>query len=109
MLAAAALLWATSDLSTLHQRFEQARKIIGRVFRWQLAPGVSCQGFLKMLAKWQPELLGAVVPHLREPMREGHPAQWQTAGYAAFAVDGSRVALARSKSLEAAGYVLKSL
>jgi len=42
------------------------------------------------------------VPHLREQMRDVHPEQWQTAGYAVFAADGSRVALARSESLEAA-------
>lgn len=102
MLAATALLWATSEASTLQERFAQARKIITKVFRWQLAPGVSAQGFLKMLAKWQPELLGVLVPHLRDQMRTGQPAQWQTAGYALFAIDGSRVALARTKSLEAA-------
>ncbi len=101
MLAAAALLWATSEASTLHERFVQARKIIRKVFRWQPSPGVSAQGFLKMLAKWQPELLGAVVPHLREQMQAVHPEQWETAGYAVFAGDGSRVALARSESLEA--------
>lgn len=101
MLAAAALLWATSELSTLHERFAQARKIIKKVFRWQPAPGMSYQGFLKMLGQWQPELLSAVVPHLREQMQEVQPAQWETAGYAVFAGDGSRVALARSASLEA--------
>jgi hypothetical protein len=101
MLAATAFLWATSDLSTLHARFVQARKIITKVFRWQLAPGVSCQGFLKMLGHRQEELLGAILPHLRDHMQEGLPEHWLTAGYALFAVDGSRVALARSKSLEA--------
>jgi hypothetical protein len=101
MLAAAAVQWATSELSTLHERFARARKILKHVFRWQLAPGVSYQGFVKMLAKWQPELLGAVVPHLREQMQAELPAQWETAGYAVFAGDGTRVALARSESLEA--------
>ena len=100
MLAAAALLWATSELPTLQDRFAQARKIVQKVFRWQPAPGLSAQGFLKMLSKWQPELLGAVVPHLREQMQEGQPEQWETAGYAVFAGDGTRVALARSESLE---------
>jgi DDE family transposase len=103
MLAAAALLGATSELSTLHERFAQARKIIAKVFRWQPAPGGSSQGFLKMLAKWQPELLGVVVAYLREQMAEVLPAQWETAGYVVFAGDGSRVALARSESL-AAGF-----
>jgi Transposase DDE domain len=102
MVAAAALLWATSELPTLQARFAQARKVIAKGFRWQPAPGVSSQGFLKMLGKWQPELLGAVVPHLQEQMQQEAPGQWKTAGYAVFAADGSRVALARSKSLEAA-------
>jgi hypothetical protein len=101
LLAATAVLWATSELSTLHERFAQARKIIKTVFRWQPAPGVSYQGFVKMLEKWQPELLSVLVPHLREQMQVGLSAQWETAGYAVFAGDGSRVALARSASLEA--------
>jgi hypothetical protein len=101
MLAATAVLWATAELSTLHERFAQARKIIEKVFRWQPAPGGSYQGFVKMLGKWQPELLGTVVPHLREQMQEVQAAQWETAGYVVFAGDGSRVALARSESLEA--------
>jgi hypothetical protein len=102
LLAATAVLWATSELSTLHERFVQARKIITKVFRWRPAPGVSYQGFMKMLGQWQDELLAAVVPHLRTQMQEVLPAQWETAGYAVFAGDGSRVALARSESLEAA-------
>jgi Transposase DDE domain len=102
LLAAAALLWATSERSTLRDRFAQARKIVRKVFRWQPAPGLSYQGFLKMLSIWQPELLGAIVPHLRDHMRGGQSEQWETAGYAVFAGDGSRVALARSRSLEAA-------
>jgi hypothetical protein len=101
MLAAAALVWANSELSTLHERFAQARKIIEKVFRWQPPPGGSSQGFLKMLAKWQPELLGVVVAHLREQLQAEHEGQWETAGYAVFAGDGTRVALARSESLEA--------
>jgi hypothetical protein len=102
MLAAAAVLWATSGLDTLHERFTQARKIIAKVFRWQPAPGESYQGFLKMLGQWQDELLAVVVPHLRTQMQAELGAQWETAGYAVFAGDGSRVALARSESLEAA-------
>jgi hypothetical protein len=101
-LAATAVLWATSELPTLHERVVQARQIVRKVLRWQLAPGVSYQGFMKMLAQWQAELLGVVVPHLREQRQEVHPAQWETAGYVVFAGDGSRVALARSESLEAA-------
>jgi hypothetical protein len=93
------VVWATSELSTLHQRFAQARTIITKVFRWQLAPGVSYQGFMTMLAHWQDELLAAVVPQFRERMQEGHQAQGETAGDAVFAGDGSRGARARSAAL----------
>ena len=77
LLAATALVWATSELSTLQERFVQARKLITKVFRWHLAPGGSYQGFLKMLGKWQPELLRVVVPHLREQMQAVHRARWR--------------------------------
>jgi hypothetical protein len=100
-LAAAAVLGATSELKTLHERFAQARKILTKVFRWHPAPGMRYQGLVKMLGPWQPELLGAVVPHLRAQRQEVLPAQWETAGSAGFAGDGSRVARARSESLEA--------
>lgn len=33
LVAATALVWATSELSTLHERFRQARKIITKIFR----------------------------------------------------------------------------
>jgi hypothetical protein len=72
-----------------------------KVFRWQPAPGVSAQGFLKMLGQWQEELLAVLLPHLRTQLREVQPEQWETAGYVAFAADGSRVAVARTKALEA--------
>jgi len=41
MLAAAAVGGATSELSTGHEGFRQARKISAKVFRWQPAPGGS--------------------------------------------------------------------
>ena len=42
--AAAAVVWATSELSTLPARFVQGRKISTKVFRWCPAPGGSYQG-----------------------------------------------------------------
>jgi hypothetical protein len=100
MLAVAALLWACSDLLNLKERFFQARKIVSRVFRWQIAPGETYQGFIKMLRKWHVELMLAIVPHIRVQMREVLPGQWKIAGYVVFAGDGSRVELARTESLE---------
>ena len=102
MLAVAALLWATSELTNLKARFELARKVVKKVFRWQPAPGTTYQGFMKVLRKWHMNLLLAIIPHVRLQMKEVLPAQWQIAGYVVFAGDGSRVELARIESLEAA-------
>jgi hypothetical protein len=74
------VVWATSELSTLHQRFAQARTIITKVFRWQLAPGGSYQGFMTMLAQWQDELLAAVGAQFRERRPDVPQAQGETAG-----------------------------
>ena len=100
MLAVAALLWATGDSSNLTERFELARKVVRKVFRWQKAPGKTWQGFIKMLRKWHERLLQVICPHLRLQMKEVLPEQWKIAGYTVFAGDGSRVELARTRSLE---------
>ena len=102
MLAVAALLWAASDLVNLKERFGQARGIVKKVFRWQLPPGVTYQGFVKMLRKWHLDLLLVIVPHVRVQMREVLPGQWTVAGYVVFAGDGSRMEVARTKSLQEA-------
>jgi DDE family transposase len=102
MVAVAALLWATSGRGNLTDRFEQARKIVAKVFRWQAAPGATYQGFMKTLRKWHIDLMSALVPHLRTQMGKVLSRQWKIAGYVVFAVDGSRIELARTESLEEA-------
>lgn len=100
MVAAAALLWAVSGRENLKDRFKQARNIVAKIFRWQVSPGETYQGFMKMLGKWHADLMLAVVPHVRAKMKEVLAEQWRIAGYAVFAGDGSRIELARTKSLE---------
>lgn len=100
MLAVAALLWAISERTNLKGRFEEARKIVNKVFRWQPAPGATYQGFLKVLRKWHSRLLLAIIPPVRAKMKEALPRWWKIAGYVVFATDGSRVELARTDSLE---------
>ncbi len=80
MLAAAALFWATSDRPTLGERFDHARKIIRKIFHRQPAPGKTCEGFLKMLRRWNQELLVVVVDLLRARMEQELQAQFQVAG-----------------------------
>ena len=100
MLAVAALLWATSGLTNLTDRFEQAGKIVKKVFRWQATPGQTYQGFIKILRKYHADLLSAVTPHIQVQMKEMLPGQWMIAGYVVYAVDGSRIDLPRTESLE---------
>jgi hypothetical protein len=100
MLAVAALLWATSELTNLTDRFDQARSIVQEIFRWQPSPGATYQGFMKMLRKWHADLLLAILPHVRVQMKQVLPGQWTIAGYVVFAGDGSRIELARTQALE---------
>jgi len=102
MLAVVALLWAMSPESNLKDRFEQGRKIVNKIFRWQSPAGATYQGFVKMLRKWHVELQLAIIPHVRTQMREVLPGQWEIAGYVVFAGDGSRIELPRTESLEGA-------
>jgi hypothetical protein len=102
MLAVAALLWAIADNSTLGERFELARKVVRKIFRWQVDPGATYQGFMKMLRKWHLRLLLVICPHVRVQIKEVLPGQWEIAGYVVFAGDGSRIELGRTESLEAA-------
>jgi hypothetical protein len=100
MIAVAALLWAAGGPLTLGERFEQARKIVKKVFRWQLDPGTSYQGFLKVLHKWHLVLLLAIVPEVRLRMQQELSGCWRIAGFVVFAGDGSRCEVARTESNE---------
>jgi len=102
MLAVTALIWATLGLENLTACFEQARKITKKIFRWQPEPGMTYQGFMKVLGKWHVKLMLAITPHIQAKMRETLPGQWEIAGYVVFAGDGSRVEVARTRSLEQA-------
>jgi len=102
MLAVAAILWATSGFANLKERFDHARKVVGKIFRWQPSPGTTYQGFMKVLRKRHDNLQQEIIPHVRTQMKETLAAQWEIAGYAVFAGDGSRIELARTESLEEA-------
>jgi len=101
MLVVAGLLWGCSGKGNLTDRFEQARKIVRKVFHWQPPPGATYQGFTKMLHKWHAQLMLAVVPDVQMKMKEVLPGQWEIAGYVVYAADGSRIELARTEALEA--------
>jgi hypothetical protein len=99
-LAAAALLWAWSDESTLGERFCTARKIAQHLYQPQQEFAGSVQAFMKLLVRWTDVLVRAVQNAWRLRMQESLAAQWTVHGWAVFGVDGSRIELPRTKSHE---------
>jgi hypothetical protein len=102
MLVAAVLFLLTSGEKTLSRGFKRSRKVVAKIFRWQSPPGGSYQGFVKQLKKWHEDLKWALVIHLHTLTKERLPEQWTIAGFVVIAGDGSRVELARTRSLESA-------
>ena len=98
----AVLFLLTSGEKTLSRGFTLCRKVVAKIFRWQSPPGNSYQGFVKQLRKWHEELKWTVVIHLHAVMQEQLSEQWTIGGFVVIAGDGSRVELARTRSLEAA-------
>lgn len=101
-LAVTALLWAWSDESTLGERFFAARRIAKHFYRPQQEFASSWQAFSKLLARWTGVFTEVLQAALRRRMQEALPQQWLVHGFAVFGVDGSRIELPRTKSLEAA-------
>lgn len=102
MLVVVALFWAWSKGDGLKVRFQQARKVAAKIFRWLSDPGKSYHGFLKQLRKWHVELQLLCMSEFRVLMKQGLFGQWEIAGFVVIAGDGSRIELPRTESNEAA-------
>ena len=102
MLAVAAFVWGCLEAETLNGRFELARNVAKKIFRWFAAPGRTYEGFKKVLKTWHSDLKLLLMENMHRQMREALSGQWLVAGFVVFATDGSRVALARTRSNEAA-------
>lgn len=101
ILAVTALFWAWSMAEGLKERFQAARKLAGKIFRWLPDPGETYNGFLKQLRKWHVELQLLCIGELRLQMKQDLFGQWEIAGFVVIAGDGSRIELPRTKSHEA--------
>lgn len=102
LLAVTALFWAWSMAEGLKERFQEARKLSEKIFRWLPDPGKTYNGFLKQLQKWQVELQVLCIGELRLHMKQDLFGQWEIAGFVVIAGDGSRIELPRTQSNEAA-------
>jgi len=102
MLVAVALCWAWSTADGLKERFQEARQVAGKLFRWLPKPGQTYHGFLKQLAKWHVELQLLGMGELRVRMKQDLFGKWEIAGFVVMAGDGSRIELPRTQANELA-------
>jgi hypothetical protein len=100
-LICAALLWAWSDEPTLVARFQAARKIVRLALGLVAEPATTYQAFLKLLRARTTSLAALLILALRRRMRGDLADRFEVAGFAAFAVDGSRLQLPRTISNQA--------
>jgi hypothetical protein len=99
-LACTALLWAWSAEATLIERFTAARRVALVALGLDALTAATYQAFLKLLRARTAALVAALVVALRRRMREDLSDRFAVAGFAAFGVDGSRLALPRTASNE---------
>jgi len=102
LLASAGMFWAWADESTLVERFESVRKIIAFLYPQQQQLAQSYQAFIKLLRRWTPQLAAMIQAALRQRMQQCLPDCWEISGWIMFCVDGSRLELPRTRSLEEA-------
>ncbi|WP_435008826.1 IS4 family transposase [Tundrisphaera lichenicola] len=100
-LACAALLWAWSDEPTLVARSQAARKIVRLALGLDAEVATTYQAFLKLLRARTATLAAILMLALRRRMRDDLANRFEVAGFAAFAVDGSRLQLPRTVSNQA--------
>ena len=103
ILVVTALFWTWSAVEGLKERFQAARKLTAKIFRWLPDPGETYNGFLKQLRKWHVELQVLCIGELRVRMKQDLFGHWEIAGFVVIAGDGSRIELPRTQSNEA-GY-----
>ena len=99
LLAACAFLWMASDETNLTDAFGSVRKILPKIFTTLTKIGTSYQGFMDQLGRYNERMMNAILPHLRHCTKTKLKNCWFVAGFLLLGVDGSRVQLARTKSL----------
>ena len=100
-LVAAALVWAWSSKISLMERFSQAQRFARGLGRRFAPLKTSYQAFMKMLVRWTVPLMGCLMLAFQVVMEREFPKEFRFAGFVILAGDGSKVALARTRSNEA--------
>ena len=102
LLAAAALLWAWGDETTLGERFGVARRLVVHLCSPAVPLAGSYQSFVNLLRRWTSALMECLKRALRERRQHHLARDWSVLDWVMFAVDGSRCELARTVSNERA-------
>jgi hypothetical protein len=102
MVVFVALLMSWEDAATLAARFGRARRAVTAMFPTRRTVGRTYQGFLKRLLPLGEQLLQTVTLHLRGVLERMAGPFGTREGFAAFAIDGSRIECPRTKANEAA-------
>ena len=107
LLVTAALLMVFSGLSTLGDRFAEARAAVVKMYPSRRRPGSSYGGFSKKLRAHSARLLDLLVQSLRQRMIQSAGEHWKVGRFLAFGVDGTKAdaprSLANQKHLKIGG------
>ena len=85
---------------TIQERFEQARELWARLRPGRRRPGRTVRGFRQALGRLPRRVFKAMAPVLRDRVAAVLEPLWWVGGWVPFGVDGSRLSLARTASLE---------
>jgi hypothetical protein len=100
LLSVVSLLWAWGDQKLLVDCFLTGKAIAVKMYPQRQAVAGSYQAFLKLLKRWNEQLTLAVSDVLRKRMCEEFAHQMKVGRYTIMAVDGTRISLPRTKSIE---------
>ncbi|HUQ69051.1 MAG TPA: IS4 family transposase [Planctomycetaceae bacterium] len=100
-LTVTALLWAVSGEAGLVERFHQALVVVTAWFPRGLG-ALTYQGFVKALVRWTETLRPRLLARWRQRLRALGEQRRHRSGWQLFAVDGTRVAVPRTRANETA-------
>ncbi|TWT47150.1 hypothetical protein KOR42_41480 [Thalassoglobus neptunius] len=91
-------LWSLAPQNTLTDRFEWARSKALRLFPESGHGGASFQAFMKMMRRWGDVLIVLLLEVMQSTMQKKLRNFRGDHGFAMFGIDGSRIALPRTKA-----------
>jgi hypothetical protein len=98
LLVLVALLLAFSGLSTLQERFSEARSAVVAMYDSRRRPGKTWAGFSAKLQRHTPRLLAVITMRLRQQMMRRLACCWRVEGFLAFGVDGTKIDCPRTRA-----------